>query len=94
MSSSNDLLSRIEGRRLRAYWHKDWLLEIRDLVRGQLPRSYSLFVESEAILVSPTLEGTAASTSSDLGGARPGTWSLDSCEGRGHGGGPRRGGEL
>ncbi len=71
MSESNDLLSKIESRRLWAYWHKDWLLEIRDQVRRQLPRSYSLFVESEAILVSPAGEGIVASTLPDLGVARP-----------------------
>jgi hypothetical protein len=54
VDSSNALLSRIEETRLWAYFHKDWLLQIRSLLRPQLPAEYHLLVESEAILISPT----------------------------------------
>lgn len=50
---TNALLTQIEDSRLWAYFHKDWLLQIRDLLRPQLPAEYYLFVESETILVSP-----------------------------------------
>lgn len=36
MDKANDLLSRIEAARLWNYFHKDWLLQIRLAVRGQL----------------------------------------------------------
>jgi len=57
---SNDLLTRIESARLWAYFHKDWLLQIRGALRPQLPGEYFLFVESETIVVSPT-EGIVGS---------------------------------
>jgi hypothetical protein len=53
VENPNLLLSRIEAAHLWAYFHKDWLLEIRTLLRPQLPPHYHVFVESEAILVSP-----------------------------------------
>jgi hypothetical protein len=55
VDNPNWLLRRIEEARLWAYFHKDWLLQIRSLLRGQLPPEYHLFVESEAILISPTV---------------------------------------
>jgi hypothetical protein len=56
VDSPNVLLQRIEESRLWAYFHKDWLLQIRALLRPQLPAEYNLFVESEALLISP-MEG-------------------------------------
>ncbi len=53
MVSPNALLLQIERARLWAYFHKDWLLQMRALIRPQLPEGYRLFVESEAILISP-----------------------------------------
>jgi hypothetical protein len=49
----NALLSKIEAAGLWAYFHKDWLLEVRRLLRPQLPPEYHVFVESEAIVVTP-----------------------------------------
>lgn len=43
----------IEAARLWAYFHKDWLLSIRSLLRPQLPPQYFVFVESETHLVTP-----------------------------------------
>lgn len=53
MANPNELLSQIETKVLWAYFHKDWLLEIRRELRQQLPASYHVFVESETILISP-----------------------------------------
>lgn len=47
MDNPNELLSKIEAARLWAYFHKDWLLEMRQGLRPQLPASYHVFVESE-----------------------------------------------
>ena len=66
----NDLLSRIEARRLWAYFHKDWLLQIRGMVREQLPRGYAVLVESETILVSPSGEERERTALPDLGVVR------------------------
>jgi hypothetical protein len=49
----NNLLDRVESAGLWAFFHKDWLLEIRTALRPQLPGDYHLFVESESILISP-----------------------------------------
>jgi hypothetical protein len=54
VDNANDLLGRIENAGLWAYFHKDWLLQIRTLLRPQLPSQYHLLVESEAILITPT----------------------------------------
>jgi hypothetical protein len=54
VDNPNVLLQRIEQTRLWAYFQKDWLLQIRSQLRPQLPGEYHLFVESEAILISPT----------------------------------------
>lgn len=53
MDNLNELLDRVEAKGLWAFFHKDWLLEIRTALRPQLPPEYHLFVESESILVSP-----------------------------------------
>jgi hypothetical protein len=53
VENTNQLLRRIEQARLWAYFHKDWLLAMRSLLRTKLPSEYHLFVESEAILISP-----------------------------------------
>ena len=72
MIEPNELLRRIEARGLWAFFHKDWLLQIRQLLRSQLPRQYAVFVESEAILVSPLAAGPSASVLPDLSVSRPG----------------------
>ncbi len=59
MDNANKFLERIENARMWAYFHKDWLLAIRSGLRAALPAEYHLFIESEAVLISPT-EGAAA----------------------------------
>ena len=66
MESPNELLWRIEYARMWAYFHKDWLLSIRSALRPQLPSEYHLFVESEAILISPTDGDVAGALLPDL----------------------------
>lgn len=66
------LLTRIERKRLWAYFHKDWLLQIRELLRPQLPRELAIFVESEAVVIAPDSAGPTASLSPDVAIARPG----------------------
>lgn len=70
MENHNALLSGIENSRLWAYFHKDWLLQIRSLIRPQLPPEYYVFVESEAILISPDIEAPAEARMPDLALAR------------------------
>ncbi len=72
MNEQNSLLSRIESAGLWAPFHKDWLLQMRTMLRPQLPQDYSVFVESETILVAPIgVRSTAATAvSPDLGVAR------------------------
>ena len=53
MLDSNELLTKIELVGLWAYFHKDWLLQIRSQLREQIPPEYHVFVESETLLVSP-----------------------------------------
>jgi hypothetical protein len=53
MDAANELLSKIETARLWSYFHKDWLLQIRQTLREQLPPDYRVFVESEAVIISP-----------------------------------------
>jgi hypothetical protein len=55
MSNPNELLANIEQRHLWAYFHKDWLIEIRAEILKQLPEQYHVLVESETVLLS--LEG-------------------------------------
>lgn len=71
MHDLNALLARIESSQLWAYFHKDWLLQIRSQIRPQLPRAYSIFVESEAILVAPAAGEPAMSVQPDISVARP-----------------------
>ena len=54
ITPANHLLDQIEAGRMWAYFHKDWLLQIRGLIRSQLPVEFSVFVESEAVLIAPT----------------------------------------
>ena len=70
MNTANQLLDRIESARMWAYFHKDWLLQIRTLIREQLPQEFSIFVESEAVLISPSYGG-ATPIGPDLAIARP-----------------------
>lgn len=72
MADIPELLTRIERKRLWAYFHKDWLLQIRELLRPQLPRELAIFVESEAVVISPGSTGPAASIAPDVAIARPG----------------------
>lgn len=53
MDNLNALLTQIEAARLWNYFHKDWLLPIRLAVRQRLPAEYRVFVESEAVLITP-----------------------------------------
>ena len=71
MNSANQLLDRIEAARMWAYFHKDWLLQIRGLIRTQLPPQFSIFVESEAVLISPVNGTGAIPVGPDLAIARP-----------------------
>src|SRR6266550_3231530 len=66
MPNPNQLLAKIEERHLWAYFHKDWLLEIRGQIRLQLPATYHVFVESEAILLTPETDEVAATSMPDL----------------------------
>ena len=66
MEQSNLLLARIEAAGMWAYFHKDWLLEMRKLLRPQLPAEYHVFVESETILVTPDAAEPPTVTLPDL----------------------------
>jgi hypothetical protein len=66
----NALLSKIEAARLWAYFHKDWLLQIRALIRPQLPPEYYVFVESETILITPDAPDCASASLPDMSVAR------------------------
>lgn len=70
MQNPNTLLSRIEAARLWAYFHKDWLLSIRGLLRPQLPSEYFVFVESETLLVTPDVEEVFPAVLPDVSVAR------------------------
>jgi hypothetical protein len=69
----NELLDRVETAGLWAFFHKDWLLEIRTALRPQLPGDYHLFVESESILISPEGESPPVPILPDLSVARTDT---------------------
>lgn len=56
MDNPNELLSKIEASHLWAYFHKDWLLEMRQRLRPHLPPEYHVFVESEGGRYSLRLE--------------------------------------
>lgn len=70
MNNLNELLDRVETAGLWAFFHKDWLLEIRTHLRPQLPPDYHLFVESESILISPDGDSPAVPILPDLSVAR------------------------
>ena len=70
MTFANQLLERIEAGRLWAFFHKDWLLQIRGLIRPQLPPEFSVFVESEAVLISPVNSDRLTPIEPDLAIAR------------------------
>jgi hypothetical protein len=53
LDNPNALLTKIEQARMWAYFHKDWLLQMREQLHPQLPPEFHIFVESEAILISP-----------------------------------------
>ncbi len=73
MTDIPELLTRIEQKRLWAYFHKDWLLQIRELLRPQLPRELAIVVESESVLISPGATEPFAAFAPDLSVARPDT---------------------
>jgi uncharacterized protein DUF4058 len=66
-----ELLTRIEQKRLWAYFHKDWLLQIREVLRPQLPRELAIFVESETVLISLGATEPSAAFAPDLSVAGP-----------------------
>jgi hypothetical protein len=70
MANPNDLLTAIEQKRFWSYFHKDWIVEIRQLLRPQVPPTYSVFVESDTVLVSPEFENPTF-PKPDLAIARP-----------------------
>jgi len=70
MENPNTLLSKIEAARLWAYFHKDWLLSIRGLLRPQLPPQYFVFVESETLLVTPDTDEVFPAVLPDVSVAR------------------------
>lgn len=53
MNAAYKLLAKIESAGLWSFFHKDWLLQVRLALREQLPPEYRVFVESEAVIVSP-----------------------------------------
>jgi len=65
------LLTRIERKRLWAYFYKDWLLQVRELLRPQLPRELAIFVESETVLIAPGAKEAYAAFAPDLSVAGP-----------------------
>lgn len=69
-STANDLLTRIEASRLWSYFHKDWLLQLRQALREQLPSDYRVFVESEAVLISPLDDSRATAVLPDVSVSR------------------------
>src|SRR6476661_2755344 len=70
MATTNELLAKIEQKHLWAYFHKDWLIEIRALLLKQLPEEYHVFVESETVLLSVESNGVAAKSEPDVAVAR------------------------
>ncbi|NLX97425.1 MAG: DUF4058 family protein [Rhodopirellula sp.] len=71
MNRANALLSRIEAAGWWAYFHKNWLLQVRSQLRPQLPPQYFVFVESETILVTPDAALPAKPVMPDIAVARP-----------------------
>lgn len=74
MIATFELLTRIEQKRLWPSFHKDWLLQIRELVRPQLSQEFAIFVESESVLIAPC--GPVTAFSPDLSVVRPDQESL------------------
>ncbi len=70
MANINELLSKIEQRHLWAYFHKEWLIEIRAALLKQLPAEYHVFVESETVLLSVEPNGNPAKSAPDVAVAR------------------------
>jgi len=70
MPNPNDVLAKIEQRHLWAYFHKDWLIEIRASLRKQLPQEYHVFVESETVLLSLGSNGSIVKSQPDIAVAR------------------------
>jgi hypothetical protein len=73
MSNANDLLTRIESARLWSYFHKDWLIQIRQALRQQLPNQYRVFVEADAVLISPESGETLATVLPEVAVSRAGS---------------------
>ena len=71
MDNPNILLSKVEAAGLWAYFHRDWLLQIRVLLGPQLPPEYFVFVESEAILIAPDPAQVPRPVLPDVSLARP-----------------------
>jgi hypothetical protein len=70
MLSANDLLTRVESARLWSQFHKDWLLQIRQTLRDQLPGEYRVFVESDTVLIAPGTGDVAGTVLPDVAVAR------------------------
>lgn len=70
LNDLNDFLTRVEAKQMWAYFHKDWLLEMRALIRPQLPREYSILIESETVLITPRISGVVQPSAPDIGIAR------------------------
>jgi len=70
MENANSLLAKIEAAHLWAYFHKDWLLSIRERLRPQLPARYFVFVESETLLVTPDGDEPSLAVLPDVSVAR------------------------
>jgi len=83
MMRPNELLTRIETARLWSFFHKDWLLQARLSLREQLPSDYRVFVESEAVLISPEANDVPPRvTLPDLLVARPASHSQENSLGK------------
>ena len=67
----NELLARIEAAGLSGHFHKDWLLQLRGQLRGQLPAAYFVFVETEAVLVSAEGDTSGGTILPDAAIVRP-----------------------
>jgi hypothetical protein len=70
VTDPNLLLSQIEQRHLWAYFHKEWLIEIRASLLKSLPAEYHVFIESETVLLSVEANGGVPRTAPDIAVAR------------------------
>ncbi|QDT39846.1 DUF4058 family protein [Stratiformator vulcanicus] len=66
MHQINEILIRVESKRLWGYFHKDWLIQIRQSLRSQIPSTFRVFVESEAVLITPESAGPVATNLPDI----------------------------